>query len=634
MSTVYPFYRPSIFKASPTFASYIRLTSHDIHHSLHQKCPFNLKPDVYFFTNHPIRCVVITGLILTRDDLEWRTFLSIDDSSGEILDVVVPKTKLGDVSGIREGMFVEVYGTIDEYRQKRQIQLMKIQKLKFEEEELLAWEQMCDFKRRVLLKPWFVEEAEVARLTKEHRREMRRQEKKKELQEAERREGIRAGGAQGDGVFILDKTPPKKIKRAAQRALPRSPRNETPAPFVLDKTSEKKKTMTTTERRREPDSPRQKPTFILDKTPPRKIEKETRRRRGGSPVEKTFILDKTPEKEQKPPTKPAWAPKTQKTRPTTPTPVVENRSFILDKTPEKPHPLRGSLKRGHSPDGQSQPEQSQGLKRRREERNPPPERDRNPESSSRTILDSSPRRQSRHDRNSSCRASAAEELRPKLAPAATRGREIAAAPSQRHQRSEQREFTLDPSPPPRSRPTRPGSTKPSTNSTGFQLDPSPPRSFKLAQKEPSKKPAAPRKPSVRTLKSLMTNYFHASHYWHISFDALLQTPHIQQHLALVPGPPADVLQKALMELAADGYLLAETSSRWVVVGTQSLKSILEDAANTGVLEVSHVWRSAQRKGGIWTKVGKDIVREVIARWVEGRKGWHEKGRGDWIKTSE
>ena len=45
---------------------------------------------IYFYNNHPIRFVSVVGLILTRSDVPRRTILELDDSSGAIIEVVIP----------------------------------------------------------------------------------------------------------------------------------------------------------------------------------------------------------------------------------------------------------------------------------------------------------------------------------------------------------------------------------------------------------------------------------------------------------------------------------------------------------------------------------------------------------------
>lgn len=46
-------------------------------------------PNTYFYNNHPIRFVAVAGLITARTEIPSRTVLTLDDSSGAILDLVV-----------------------------------------------------------------------------------------------------------------------------------------------------------------------------------------------------------------------------------------------------------------------------------------------------------------------------------------------------------------------------------------------------------------------------------------------------------------------------------------------------------------------------------------------------------------
>jgi hypothetical protein len=98
--TFYPAY---CYSVSPTYFAWVKLTANDIHQHLRSRHrPRQLTNDgnpLYFYLNHPIQFVQVAGLVVAIEDYHPHIFLiTLDDSSGSILDVVWRKPKLDPVN--------------------------------------------------------------------------------------------------------------------------------------------------------------------------------------------------------------------------------------------------------------------------------------------------------------------------------------------------------------------------------------------------------------------------------------------------------------------------------------------------------------------------------------------------------
>ncbi|KAK4978221.1 hypothetical protein LTR42_002599 [Elasticomyces elasticus] len=152
--TIYP---KRYFSASPTFNAWNKVTSKITHHDLHTERGFEGQ-NLYFYHNHPIHYVRIVGIlvdIVTRGKNGEYTILTIDDSSGECIDVKI--TTLATVAGnekgyasntgvenvdvhvtmglptlhlnfkpVQIGEVLEIKGTISVFRRERQIELKRL----------------------------------------------------------------------------------------------------------------------------------------------------------------------------------------------------------------------------------------------------------------------------------------------------------------------------------------------------------------------------------------------------------------------------------------------------------------------------------------------------------------------------
>ncbi|KAA8911031.1 hypothetical protein FN846DRAFT_888059 [Sphaerosporella brunnea] len=204
--TFYPSY---LFAHSATYTSWARLTCADVQHRLFRRPEYasHDSKELWFFaeTNHPIRWVRIVGIVVAVDEWESRTQLTIDDGSGEVMDVITWKTprfrdaesgntSLPNLSGVQVGALVKVKGCITEFKGRRQMVLKKCEVLRSTEDEIRAWREMTDWKRNVLMKLWVVDDRTIKREKRRMRARAREElsRKKKKAQD----EG-------GDGKRIL-----------------------------------------------------------------------------------------------------------------------------------------------------------------------------------------------------------------------------------------------------------------------------------------------------------------------------------------------------------------------------------------------------------------------------------------------
>ncbi|KAJ6096481.1 hypothetical protein N7486_007227 [Penicillium sp. IBT 16267x] len=83
-SIIYPAF---CFKASPTHFTWVKMAVADVHRLQKPKNFDGQK--IFFYKNHPIRFVTVAGLIVARTEVFRRTILTLDDSSGATIEVVV-----------------------------------------------------------------------------------------------------------------------------------------------------------------------------------------------------------------------------------------------------------------------------------------------------------------------------------------------------------------------------------------------------------------------------------------------------------------------------------------------------------------------------------------------------------------
>ncbi|RAH78321.1 hypothetical protein BO86DRAFT_412427 [Aspergillus japonicus CBS 114.51] len=82
------FYPAYCFKASPTHFTWVKMAVADV---LQLTRRAEYPEGIFFHQNHPIHFIAVAGLITARTEYPRVTVLTLDDSSGAVLDVVVQK---------------------------------------------------------------------------------------------------------------------------------------------------------------------------------------------------------------------------------------------------------------------------------------------------------------------------------------------------------------------------------------------------------------------------------------------------------------------------------------------------------------------------------------------------------------
>ncbi|KAE8379919.1 hypothetical protein BDV26DRAFT_279989 [Aspergillus bertholletiae] len=147
--------------------------------------------------NHPIRFVSLVGIVVARTEYPALTILTVDDSSGATIDVIVLKAPVTDDDGNRSvrsggggdlqtayatkhvaatnkttvdttalvpGIVVQVKGTLSMFRGTIQIQLERVSVVRDTNTEMRFLDQRSRYIVEVLSVPWSLTEEEVERL--------------------------------------------------------------------------------------------------------------------------------------------------------------------------------------------------------------------------------------------------------------------------------------------------------------------------------------------------------------------------------------------------------------------------------------------------------------------------------------
>ncbi|GLA61910.1 hypothetical protein AtubIFM55763_010216 [Aspergillus tubingensis] len=178
------FYPAYCFKASPTHFTWVKMAAVDVLRL--KRRPEFPDPKTYFHKNHPIQYISLLGLITSRTDLPTVTILTLDDSSGATLDVVVqkaistpstsmlstgmhthisPTTALPlDISPYTPGTLAHLKGTVTTFRGVNQLQLERIFPVRDTNAEMRFVDQRSRCLVEVLDVPWRLGREEVERL--------------------------------------------------------------------------------------------------------------------------------------------------------------------------------------------------------------------------------------------------------------------------------------------------------------------------------------------------------------------------------------------------------------------------------------------------------------------------------------
>ncbi|KAJ5125566.1 hypothetical protein N7448_004886 [Penicillium atrosanguineum] len=203
------FYPAFCFKASPTHFAWVKMAASDVHR-LKRPEGFGGQT-IFFYQNHPIRFVCIAGVIVARNEITRRTILTLDDSSGTTLEVVIlhadpnvsaknesvqasesgvhadepaldtserppglqsnqtvhvsatDRTPL-DISSLVPGTMVKLKGTLSIYRQTMQLQLERFVLVSDTNAEMQFVDERVRFLVDVLSVPWMLLEEEIEQL--------------------------------------------------------------------------------------------------------------------------------------------------------------------------------------------------------------------------------------------------------------------------------------------------------------------------------------------------------------------------------------------------------------------------------------------------------------------------------------
>ncbi|OOF99436.1 hypothetical protein ASPCADRAFT_126353 [Aspergillus carbonarius ITEM 5010] len=197
------FYPAFCFKASPTHFTWVKMAAVDVLR-LKRRAEFQ-DQSTYFYNNHPIRFISLIGLIIARHDLPTRTILTLDDSTGATIDIIVQKDPspdtttttltpttpnpihispttqtLLDITPLNPGTLAHVKGTISTFRNKIQLQLERFFIIRDINIEMRFVDQRSRFLVEVLSVPWRLGGEEVERLRGEMEEEEERVEEEQE----------------------------------------------------------------------------------------------------------------------------------------------------------------------------------------------------------------------------------------------------------------------------------------------------------------------------------------------------------------------------------------------------------------------------------------------------------------------
>ncbi|KAI1777138.1 hypothetical protein F4818DRAFT_409315 [Hypoxylon cercidicola] len=192
------YYPAYCFHLSPTINKWCPLRAVDIQGL---ECRPGFEADnVFFSLNHPIRWVRVVGVVVAIDEYYGRRIYTVDDSTGHCIEcsLDIPKptdsarqnlrngsaTTAGpaeDVphSDIDIGMVIDVKGSTKLFRDQKQINIQKLQRVRSTDQEVQFWNKIRDFQRDVLSRPWILEKRELRRCKKQYMADVDAEERKK-----------------------------------------------------------------------------------------------------------------------------------------------------------------------------------------------------------------------------------------------------------------------------------------------------------------------------------------------------------------------------------------------------------------------------------------------------------------------
>ena len=152
----------------------------------------------------------------------------------------------------------------------------------------------------------------------------------------------------------------------------------------------------------------------------------------------------------------------------------------------------------------------------------------------------------------------------------------------------------------------------------------PPRDRPLAQPLPSRQPRPPKLPSV---KSQVLSHLR---------DA--DQPNITVRELTDAGIPVDF--RVIEELVGEGWLMYMGGQRrgidtvWRYIGEWLIRPEVQSTMRRSqTVDARKIWGRVKNKEG-FEQVGKEVVKEVLFRIMEGHAEWRGVGRGAWRRVEE
>jgi endo-1,3(4)-beta-glucanase len=176
---------------------------------------------LYHHSNHPIKWVRLTGVIVAVDDFYGRKVYTLDDSSGKCIEctcpapappkpttlssaavpaVTITEPALKEPEGptvtnpkvpwdeVDVGVVVKIKGGIREFRDERQVEIIKVEVLRSTDQEVRCWNEVLAFRRDILSVPWVVSREQEEKYKRRAMRE-KRHEKKGKVEDGKYKKG-------------------------------------------------------------------------------------------------------------------------------------------------------------------------------------------------------------------------------------------------------------------------------------------------------------------------------------------------------------------------------------------------------------------------------------------------------------
>lgn len=244
-----PIYPAFCFKASPTNFNWVKLSLSNVH-KLTKPKGFEAQ-NIFFYNNHPIRFVTVLGLVIARTETPRRTILTLDDSSGATVDVVVlkaddeqqpstatttttatvdqPEQKPRElhlsattrepqvITSLVPGTLTKMKATLSTFRSVTQLQLERFFPVPDLRAELRFLEDRNRWWVRVLSVPWVLAPEEVERLRVEADEDGRRVEEKRRKSERRARKRVEREGRDQRRILEMYESDERKREREARR---------------------------------------------------------------------------------------------------------------------------------------------------------------------------------------------------------------------------------------------------------------------------------------------------------------------------------------------------------------------------------------------------------------------------------